>query len=43
VENGLLTTATPTKTVDRERLIQEKLREMAVKELEKEGKLEVTE
>lgn len=30
VENGLLTTATPTKTVDRERLIQEKIREIAI-------------
>ena len=40
VENGLLTTATPTKTVDRERLIQEKIREIAIRELEQEGKLE---
>lgn len=40
VENGMLTTAAPAKTVNRERLIQEKLREIAIRELEKEGKLE---
>lgn len=39
VENGMLTTAAPAKTVNRERLIQEKLREIAIRELEKEGKL----
>jgi len=39
VENGLLTTAAPAKTVNRERLIQEKLREIAIRELKKEGKL----
>lgn len=40
VENGRITTAPPTIPVDRERLIQEKLREIAIRELEQEGKLE---
>ncbi|MFA5436150.1 MAG: hypothetical protein WC372_08955 [Candidatus Neomarinimicrobiota bacterium] len=39
VENGLLTTTAPIKVVDKERLIHEKIREMAIRELIEEGKL----